>query len=148
MSVISVKAFFITASGRTLEQLSQEAGFADPHKLVNEALTTYKICRDARQAGQVLVRYDSETDQASPIAHTDLDPAQPTQRIVNMLFPGDIGPAFEAEFQSRDIAGVLSAAFYLYDRLISERATGQQVALVDNPADIRLFKPLLQRKPL
>ncbi len=148
MSVISVKALFITASGRSMDELAQAAGFASPHLMVNEALTTYKICRDAQQAGQVLVRYDSARDQATLIEDTTLDPTRPARGIAHLLFPAAIDEAFAQEFQTKDIAGVLSAAFYLYDRLISEKAADQQIALVDHPASIRLFRPLLERKPL
>lgn len=148
MSVISVKALFMTASGRDIAQLTQAAGYTDPHHMVNAALTTYKICRDGQQQGQQLVRYDNARDQATPIADTALDPSCPHQGVAQFSFPAHIEEAFNQEFQTRDIAGVLSAAFYLYDRLISENTADQQIALVDNPADIRLFRPLTLRNPL
>lgn len=133
----TVKAMFITASGRTLSALAKAADLKQENHLVNEALTQFKAYRDGLKKGQVLVLFNSANDKAQPLDNMTLDATIPMTEMVSMLFPAGHKENFQADFGTTDSASILTEAFYFYDRLITEKKPGLDIALVDDPHDIK-----------
>lgn len=132
-----IKALFITASGRSLDELTKAAFFSQGQELTNDVLRKYKICLDGIKSGKQLVTYNNETDTATVIDRLALDPSLPSSGMIALQFPDGAEDNFKHDFNSSDCAGVLTAAFYLYDRLLSEKKPGLDIALVDQPDDIK-----------
>lgn len=136
MDTINISAMFITASKRTLDQLTHDAGFTNPSDTVNHALVTLKSVKDAWERHDKIVVLHPDTQEACEIENLTLDSQRSVNGLISMSFPAGHDEYLKSVFKAADSASVVTEAFYVYDRLVTAAENRFEIAAVDNPLNI------------
>lgn len=135
MRTIDIRAIFITKSGRTLAELTKDAGLAETKDTVNEAIVALKAVRDCIREENKVVAIHPETMEASVVKDLTLDSSLPMKDFINMTFPTGHRHYLTRLF-NQDCESMLTEAFYVYDRLVTQAVKGLEIAVVDDPENI------------
>ena len=139
---VTIKFMFITASGRTMPEIAVAAGLNHAAELVNEAVIALLTLRNTEKTGEKIVRINPLDEKVDEIENLKLDPSKPSNMLAEMTIPAARADYLRTIFNDNDCAGIMTEAFYTYDRLVSETQAGFEIAVVDDPENITRYHPL------